>query len=411
VKANAEKPRAQIIKKQSSSAVPSMTSFISILRWCATLLALTPIVASGTRLFDSDKGSHAHRSLQSEEYAISFDSVTNTKNNITVNFINGAGSGAPTGRFEIFVANASSTASDYTLSCYSKDGIVFDGEGISERTSTVGTLNSTFDFSFDREVDEVTSPFYFGGVNSDIIGEAKLILCVKFTLTESIGDSIIDVNYKEVAIAFSLTLDGGIDSAEAFVVNAVDVDLDSNSAVQYTATAALCGDFSGSVTPRPGIALPICIKADNYPLSRILAVEDLSLSSGSLKQEILVNGAGATGAAGFYETPVSDGACLAKECIQYDVLVYAVFATGDNLSIDITGSVVLGIGNSRRTLGARVETSRDLEEYFIKRGFQTTVSLRNLDQASSSGAYSTSIASWILHMLTTGTVALVAAFV
>jgi hypothetical protein len=112
-----------------------MARFLSLVR-SALLLAVLPMASSDLHTFDSEHGVPTHRDMQSSAYSITFDSVTNSGNNVTVNFDNGAGDGSPSGRFEIFVADSDPTA-DYTLSCYSEGGTLFSGTGISSQTSSI----------------------------------------------------------------------------------------------------------------------------------------------------------------------------------------------------------------------------------------------------------------------------------
>jgi hypothetical protein len=368
--------------------------------WCAIVVAFAPVACSDVQLFDSENRTPARRSLQkTTEYTIAFNSVANTANNVSISFNHGIGDGSPTGKFEIFVKTGIATTSQYNLTCFSQGGILFSGTGISSQTSSIGTSSSTFDFSFDDKVNE-TDPFYFGGVNTEVEGNAQLILCVKFTLTEDVGGSTIDVNYREAAIAIDLTLDGVLDpnSAMAFVVSAADIIVNSEGTIDYTAKADLCTGFTD--TPVPGVPIPICIKALDFPLSRIISVQDLSFRSGSITQDIISGGEAATGAENFYGLIPSGDDCVVNECIQYDVLVYAIFATGADLQVDILGNVVLGIGSSRRTLRARLEPSRSLEEVVQRRSFQSTIFLPGL---LSDSIASISIRwSWSLPVLTLG---------
>ncbi|EEC44676.1 predicted protein [Phaeodactylum tricornutum CCAP 1055/1] len=378
-----------------------MARFLSLVR-SALLLAVLPMASSDMHTFDSEHGVPTHRDMQSSAYSITFDSVTNSGNNVTVTFNHGNG-GA--GEFEIYVKTGSATTSQYNLTCYSEGGTLFSGDGISSLTPTIGTASSTFEFSFDDNVDE-TDPFYFGDVNTLVEGTAQLILCVKFTLTEVVDSSPIDVNYREVAIAIDITLDGDLatNSTQAFEVSAAEVSVDQDGTIEYTAKAELCSSFSGTVTP--GVAVPICIKTSDYPLSRIISVQDLSFKSGSITQDIRSEGADATGAGNFYGLIAStaDGHCVINECIQYDVLVYAIFATGDDLQVDILGNVVLGIGDSRRTLRARLEPSRNLQEIVRTRAFRSTIYLPGL--SSGSVARSSLSGSWTAPVLALGSLLL-----
>jgi hypothetical protein len=81
--------------------------------------------------------------------------------------------------------------------------------------------------------------------------------------------------------------------------------------------------------------------------------------------------------------------CAVNKCIQYNVMLYAVFATtGANLDITIRGNVVLAIGDGTRMLRAQFEPTRALQDVFRERSFRSKIVLPALS-TTESGAVST----------------------
>jgi hypothetical protein len=299
-------------------------------------------------------------------------------------------------RFEIFTAPTNITAiADPTRTCFSEGGESFDfmasGSGISSISSTSAppVRGYFLGFNFDENVTEA-SPFYYT-INGTNNKEIKYIFCVKLTLTQNISGTVTDINFKQVAIQINVSLDGtlGDSSANAFEVDAGVVSTDTNNDIAFTSSADLCSTFNGN--PTQGEAIPICIVSDNHPLARIVSVEDLMFSSGSFTQLILADGSAATGAEGLYGVPDPLNAehCAVNKCIQYNVMLYAVFATtGANLDITIRGNVVLAIGDGTRMLRAQFEPTRALQDVFRERSFRSKIVLPALS-TTESGAVST----------------------
>jgi hypothetical protein len=344
--------------------------------------------------------------IDKSRYNVTFVEASVTNSTFRISFNNGAGDGKTPigGRFEIFTAREGVDAeADQTLSCFSTGGELFryedPGSGISNASMSLVansvTTPSTFNFSFDGNVAE-SSPFYYGG-SGTTTKQAKYIFCVKFTLSQDIpgpaSTSTVDINYREVGIEVSITLDGGLDSNSvgAFEVDAGPKNTSTENEVVYTASAGLCSTYDlDTAIPQQGEVIPVCIISDDYPLARMVEVLDLVFSSGDLTQAIRSDGGDAPGAMGLYglPDPLNADHCRQGECVQYDVTLYAIFVSEveASLEISITGNVILGIGASSRLLRAHFKPTRELQEAFREQAFSTTIEIPALRPAQSTAA-------------------------
>jgi hypothetical protein len=343
-------------------------------------------------IFDS-----SDRGLQTfiDKYKITFQNAVYVSGALRTIFHLHAGDEAASGRFEVFTApeNADPTG-DPTLSCYSNGGEFFNdtatGSGLSRQTTVINPGIAFCDNTFLEDIN-ASSPFYYEiGESPD--KQIKFIFCVKLTLTQEIEGIVTDMNFKEAAIQMNVALNGtlGGSSVDAFEVDTGAAGTDTDNDLEYTASAGLCSTFSGN--PTQGENIPICIVSDDHPLASIVSVQDLSFTSGdSLTQSIIASGSAAPGAADLYGVPdpLNAAHCLVNKCIQYNVMLYAIFATvGDNLDITIRGNVVLAIGDGTRTLRAQFKPTRALQDALREQAFSSTIVLPALP-TTESGAVST----------------------
>lgn len=382
-----------------------------IVFWVSAVASPSSILNSVKTAESSYQQERELQSLDESLYNMTFVGVSNANNTITVTFDNGIGNGDsgtnPDGRFDIYTApDDVDVTADKTLSCYTEGGELFDhaatGSGISGQIVSIGANTfptpSTFEFTFDENVTE-SSPFY-NYDSGTTTKQIEFIFCVKFTLTREIENkgsdpittSTVDINFREVAIVVTVTLDGNLNanSVDAFNVAAAPINFDLDNEIVYTASVGLCETYNLDVkTPQQGDVVPICIMSDDFPLARIISVQDLTFTSDSLTQQIRVDGLDAPGATGLYGRASADTHCVTNECIQYDVIVYAIFATSAeiNLKIDITGSVVLAVGNyMTRKLRTRLEPTRELAELFQGQSFRSTIELPPLPSSESAAS-------------------------
>jgi hypothetical protein len=314
--------------------------------------------SNAVSIFDSS--GHTQRDLQtlgSGQYAFEFTNVyaSGTGFQHLFRLASFPTSGASPARFEIYTApDGANATGDPTLSCYSKGG----------------------------------ENFGYTSTNKEI----KYIYCAKFTLTQDISSTPVDMNFIEVAVQITVALNGtlGGSSVDAFEVDTGAAGTDTDNDLEYTASAGLCSTFSGN--PTQGENIPICIVSDDHPLASIVSVQDLSFTSGdSLTQSIIASGSAAPGAADLYGVPepLNAAHCLANKCIQYNVMLYAIIATvGDNLDITIRGNIVLAIGDGTRTLRAQFKPTRALQDALREQAFSSTIVLPALP-TTESGAVST----------------------
>mmetsp|Transcript_34753 Transcript_34753/g.25903 ORF Transcript_34753/g.25903 Transcript_34753/m.25903 type:complete len:410 (+) Transcript_34753:68-1297(+) len=380
----------------------------------AAFLAATATASSHDALpvqtFDSSEQlSRDLQTINAALYNITFTNAVVNGNDIEVTFANGAGDSTPNGRFEIFTtagnADGATVRATPQLACFSRGATLFDpgdaDSGITVVTNTVASPTSAFTVNFNRDVLK-SSPYYYDN-NNPLALVITYIFCVKLTLTQSISSTVTDINYREVALAVNVTLDGDLDSVNVFPVNPAAPPADVDNEITYTASADVCNDFNEADVAQ-GVAIPICIVSDAYPLARIVAVDTLSFTSGALTQAILVSPAtagnagvpapGADGLVGL--VAAKDPACQLNECIEYQVIVYAIFAPTTSsttpLQITITGDVVLAIGedDGTRKLRVNVQPTRELQETIQMQAFRSEITLPAL-AAPDSAATLTSV--------------------
>jgi hypothetical protein len=200
-----------------------------------------------------------------EQWAISLGDVVDQ----TLTFDYGAGDGD--GALIEFYAAATPGGSDSKLNCFSNVGDLqgqvdpsipngkIDGFVITATTTVVPanfpTVNrAVLDLTFTSDI------VNFAGFDGSNALEPTVEFCVKVTLA--------DVLYKELALKYTINLNGGIGTPSGdFVVDA-DVATDAQTSVFYTATAYVC-DESGNESDISGVTLTqgnniyVCLESDS----------------------------------------------------------------------------------------------------------------------------------------------------
>jgi hypothetical protein len=113
-------------------------------------------------------------------------------------------------------------------------------------------------------------------------GSNPLIPTVEFFIKVTLGG----VQYKEVALEYTITLNGEIETSDAFLVDA-EVAADVETSVSYTATAYVC-DIEGTaltidVAVTEGNTIYVCLESDSTE-APVTGIQDLSLSTADTTQ-------------------------------------------------------------------------------------------------------------------------------
>jgi hypothetical protein len=266
-----------------------------------------------------------------------------------------------------FYAAAVPSGDDIKLNCYSNVAVLqgqFDSsitnggiDGFVINTATTVDPNefplvkrTVLDFTFTSNV------VNFAGFDGTDPLAPTVEFCVKVTLG--------DVQYKELALKYSINLNGNIDESDALLLDA-EVAADEETSVSYTATAYVCdenGDvIDPTVTVTQGNTVFVCVESDSAE-APVTSIQDLRLVATAATQ-VLYNSNSVQRLA----RSVND--CAGGKCIVEvfpGVDFFAALSADTSQVCTLTGVAVLGLGSlpvrTRHLLTGKTNPRRDLQD-------------------------------------------------
>jgi hypothetical protein len=306
----------------------------------------------------------------SEQWAVSLAGVVDQ----TLTFDYGVGDGAfayglgdGDGALIEFYAAAVPGGSDTKNNCYSNlanlqgpvdpslpnggiDGFVITATNTVVPNNFPTVRRAVLDFTFTSDI------VNFAGFD----GSNPLIPTVEFCVKVTLGG----VQYKEVALKYTIALNGEIETSDAFLVDAEVAEADETS-VSYTATAYVC-DIEGTalttdVAVTQGKTIYVCLESDSAE-APVTGIQDLSLSTADATQVLH-----RTDSLQRLARSVNDcagGKCIVEVFPGVDFFRALADATVTT-PVAITGEAVLGLGslgNARHLLTGKTNPHRALQE-------------------------------------------------
>ena len=145
-------------------------------------------------------------------------------------------------------------------------------------------ISSVWGFTLNDNVDSGTSKIYVETGTS--VTSATVNFCVKFVSSTTGGT--LEVNYRELAIELTITLDGTFAVTNMFTAEPNTLASEADS-LTYTVTAATC---DAVVAFKAGDEISMCVCTSDYPTVRLTGFDTLTYtaSDGDAQTAVLAGG-------------------------------------------------------------------------------------------------------------------------
>ena len=330
-----------------------------------------------------------------------FAEGTETGDSNSLSFSHGSGRTAAdkqNTRVRIYGLPSNETSSSTAIpseACYSNGGkelgTLSDGNNgikglnITDYTNTVAGKVTSFQFTFDKDINENDDLYYGTDLDDGNSELAKVRFCVLMELlrantteittanggTQPDGGDVV-VNYAEFAFGYDATLNGTIVLADAFEVKPAEPTAGKIADDTFTVVASVCGPqkaLDGDVLNQ-GDSVHICITSTSFPEASISGIDTLSYSAPlSLGAGNVVLAAIVEGQSDDLLTKFDDTTdCNGEQCIVKTQLQGNFYPPNGFMNVTITGKATMELGG-RRVLAEVVAGDRSLQEGSSQSGF------------------------------------------